>query len=288
MDFPLTSSQSALDLAGTHLNTVPKRYFGKYRGKVIDNVDPLFLARIMAEVPAISEIPTSWAMPCVPYAGMEVGLYAIPPIGANVWIEFEAGNPNYPIWTGCFWEEGQVPLGAPLPGMTILKTECITLIINDDPEVGGLTLEVSPPAVATPISITLNSAGIQVETEAVFELTSQESNLISEALTIESTETNLTGEALTIEAGETNLTGEALTIEAGETNISGAALTIETAETNIAGDALTIETVETNILSAAITTESAETNIASAAVTIEGLVEVTGDLLIDGLQPIVI
>jgi len=288
MDFPQFSNQPGLDLAGTHLNTVPKRYFGKYRGKVIDNIDPLFLGRIMAQVPAISELPLTWALPCVPYAGLEVGFYAMPPIDANVWIEFEAGDPDHPIWTGCFWEEGQVPLGAPIPGMKIFKTESITLILNDDPEAGGLTLEVLPPAVDTPISITLNSAGIQVETEAVFELTSQESNLTSESLTIESTETNLSGEALTIEVGETNLAGEALTIEAGETNIAGEALTIETAETNIAGEALTIETAETNIASAALTTETAETNMASAAVTIEGLVEVTGDLLIDGLQPIVI
>src|SRR5689334_1403488 len=96
-----------------------KRFYGKYRGKVIDNVDPLFLGRIMALVPAISEIPLTWAMPCVPYAGPGVGFYAIPPLDANVWIEFEGGDPDYPIWTGCFWEEGQVPLEAPPPGTVV-------------------------------------------------------------------------------------------------------------------------------------------------------------------------
>ena len=274
--------------AGTALDTLPKRYYGKYRGKVAENIDPLFLARIIPIVPAISEIPLTWALPCTPYAGLEVGFYAIPPIGANVWIEFEAGDPNYPIWAGCFWEEGEVPLEAPLPGMTILKTECITLILNDDPEVGGLTLEVTPPAVNTPISITLDSAGIQIETEAVFALTSQETNLTSETLTIETEETNLASTSFTIETEETNVASTAMTLETEETNLASTALTIETDETNIASMALTIETEETNIASIAITTESAETNIASAAVTIEGAVEVTGVILEDGLPVMVI
>ena len=275
-------------VAGTALNTVPKRYYGKYRGKVADNIDPLFLGRIIPIVPAISEVPLTWALPCTPYAGMQVGFYAIPPIDANVWIEFEAGDPEHPIWTGCFWEEGEVPLEAPLPGMTILKTECITLILNDEPEAGGFTLEVIPPAVATPISITLNSAGIEIETEAVFALTSQESNLTSETLTIETEETNLSSTSFTVEAEEMNVASTTVTIEAEETNLASTALTIETDETNIASMALTIEAEETNITSVALTTESVETNIASAVVTVEGVLEVTGAILEDGMPVMVI
>lgn len=275
-------------VAGTTLNIVPKRYYGKYRGKVIDNIDPLFLGRLIPIVPAISDVPLTWALPCTPYAGLQVGLYAIPPIGANVWIEFEAGDPEHPIWTGCFWEEGEVPLEAPLPGMTIFKTECITLILNDEPEAGGLTLEIIPPAVATPISITLDSAGIQIETEAIFALTTQGTNLTSEALTIESEEVNLSSTALTIETEETNLASTAVTIETEEANLASTALTIETEETNLASAALTIETEETNLASVALTTESVETNIASAAVTIEGAMEVTGVILEDGMPVMVI
>ena len=64
---------------------------GKYRGKVVNNIDPLMEGRIIALVPAISELPLTWATPCVPYAGRGVGFFAVPPIGANVWIEFEGG-----------------------------------------------------------------------------------------------------------------------------------------------------------------------------------------------------
>lgn len=278
-------SASTLDSSG---KPNVRRFYGKYRGKVSDNVDPLFLGRILPIVPAVSPLPLTWALPCVPYAGLEVGFYAIPPIDANVWIEFEGGDPDLPIWTGCFWEEGQVPLETPPPGTFIFKTEFTTIIIRDDPEAGGLSLEITPPAVDTPISINLDSEGIQVVTEAMLSMTSNETNMTSETLTIESTETNVSGESLTIEDTETNIAGESLTIESGETNIAGEALTIESAETNIASDAFTVETAETNITSASLDIEAAETNILSAALTIEGVAEVTGDLLLDGQQVLAI
>jgi Type VI secretion system/phage-baseplate injector OB domain len=280
-----TGSAGTLDASGKP-NT--RRFYGKYRGKVADNIDPLFLGRILPVVPAVSPEPLTWAMPCVPYAGQEVGFYAIPPIDANVWVEFEAGDPNLPIWTGCFWEEGQVPLETPPPGTFIFKTEFTTLIVRDEPEVGGLSLEITPPAVNTPISINLDSEGMQVLTEAIFSLTSQETNMTSEIFSLESGEANISGESLTIESGETNIAGESLTIESGETNIAGESLTIESAVTNIASDVVGIESAETNIASASLDIEAAETNIASAALTIEGVTEVTGDLLLDGQQVLAI
>ena len=76
------------------------RLFGKYRGIVTDNKDPEKLGRIQASVPAVPGMQTNWANPCAPYAGLNVGFYAIPPVGAKVWIEFESGAPDYPIWSG--------------------------------------------------------------------------------------------------------------------------------------------------------------------------------------------
>ncbi len=85
-------------------------YYGKYRGLVTDNADPDGLGRIRAEVPSVmGEVPTYWAMPCVPYAGPGHGLALIPEVGDGVWIEFEAGNLSNPIWSGCWWADGQRP-----------------------------------------------------------------------------------------------------------------------------------------------------------------------------------
>jgi hypothetical protein len=119
-------------------------FFGKYRGKVVNNIDPLMQGRLVVLVPAVSEMPLSWAMPCVPYAGRNVGFFALPPIAANVWIEFEEGDPNFPIWSGCFWGDGQVPAEPALPTTKVIKTETVTLEMND--LLASVSLEVLTPS----------------------------------------------------------------------------------------------------------------------------------------------
>jgi hypothetical protein len=133
-------------------------FYGKYRGKVVNNIDPLMQARLLVEVPAVSDLPLSWALPCVPYGGAGVGFFALPPIGANVWVEFEGGDPNYPIWTGCFWGEGQAPAKPALPTTKMLKTETTTFEIND--LLTTLSLAVTTPA--GPVKIEQGPDGISL------------------------------------------------------------------------------------------------------------------------------
>ena len=72
------------------------RFYGKHRGLVVSNEDPLMLGRVQARVPSVlGDVVSGWALPCAPFTGDGVGMYAIPPIGAGVWIEFEAGDPDY-------------------------------------------------------------------------------------------------------------------------------------------------------------------------------------------------
>lgn len=138
-------------------------FFGKYRGTVANNIDPMQQGRVQVRCPAVlGDGRLSWAMPCSPYAGDDVGFFAVPPNGANVWVEFEAGDPDYPIWSGGFWGTGQVPASPALPTMKVLKTDGLTLTINDLPGKGGVTLEVAPPVVATPLKISLTAAGIEL------------------------------------------------------------------------------------------------------------------------------
>ncbi|AOY59401.1 phage baseplate assembly protein V [Desulfococcus multivorans] len=99
-----------------------QRYYGKYRGRVLDNDDPLNIGRVMVEVPAIGGgEPLGWALPCLPYAGDGHGLYMVPEVDALVWVEFEGGDLSHPIWVGCFWASDQLPEGA-APGVFMLRT----------------------------------------------------------------------------------------------------------------------------------------------------------------------
>lgn len=139
------------------------QYFGKYRGKVENNIDPMMLGRVQVSAPAVlGDGKLSWAMPCVPYAGSGVGLFAIPPKDANVWVEFEGGDTNYPIYSGCFWGVGEVPASPAIPMMKVFKTDGITLTLSDLPGAGGFTLEVNPPVVATPLKLAFSSSGIEM------------------------------------------------------------------------------------------------------------------------------
>lgn len=115
---------------------VRNRYFGKYRGTVTDNEDPTSRARIKVRVPAVLDELEVWAMPCLPYAGDGVGIFTIPAPGAGVWVEFEAGDPSYPIWTGCFWADGELPENEQSTGATpplkIIRSEQGLMVTMDD------------------------------------------------------------------------------------------------------------------------------------------------------------
>lgn len=143
------------------------QFFGKYRGKVENNIDPLQLGRIQVSVPAVlGEGSLSWAMPCTPYAGSGVGFFTVPPVGANVWVEFEGGDPDYPIWSGCFWGVGEVPALPALAEIKVFKTSGITLTLSDVPGAGGLTIEVGPPVLPTPLKLVFNAVGIELSNGA--------------------------------------------------------------------------------------------------------------------------
>jgi uncharacterized protein involved in type VI secretion and phage assembly len=81
-----------------------RHFYGKYRGTVANDLDPQQLGRLQLQVPAVPGTTVSaWALPCAPIAGPQMGIFALPPVGAAVWVEFEAGNPDQPIWVGGFW-----------------------------------------------------------------------------------------------------------------------------------------------------------------------------------------
>jgi len=129
-----------------------KKYFGKYAGTVVLINDPLNIGRIQATVPSISTIPLNFAKPCVPYAGPGVGFLAIPPIGAHVWIEFQAGQLDFPIWAGCYWETAAemptypgtfaIPQTTLPPNTAIFKTSNATVFLGST----GVSLHAHTPA----------------------------------------------------------------------------------------------------------------------------------------------
>lgn len=84
------------------------RFYGKYRGFVVDNADSEHLGRLRLRVPSVlgNDVITGWAMPCAPYGGdADQGFLFIPEVEAGVWVEFEEGDLEFPIWVGAFWSK---------------------------------------------------------------------------------------------------------------------------------------------------------------------------------------
>jgi len=141
-------------------------YYGKYRGTVLNNVDPLQTGRLQVQVPDVAGlVPTSWAMPCFPSSGKQTGAYLLPQIGAGVWVEFEQGDPDYPIWSGCWYgSAAEVPAlalaGNPASPSMLLQTGLQnTFVISDLPgPTGGIMLKSTTGA-----SIIVNDTGIYIQ-----------------------------------------------------------------------------------------------------------------------------
>ncbi len=147
------------------------KFYGKYRGTVINNIDPMQLGRLLVMVPdVLGPTPSSWAEPCVPLAGPTgppMGVYLVPPIGAGVWVEFEQGDPEYPIWTGCRWgAPSDIPplarAGNPAdPNIVLQSLLQHTVMISDlppTPATGGIILKS-----ATGAMIVVNDSGIYIQ-----------------------------------------------------------------------------------------------------------------------------
>jgi hypothetical protein len=147
-----------------------RTFFGKYRGIVMNNVDPMMRGRLMVQVPDVLGLtPSTWAEPCTPLAGPTgppMGVYLVPPMGAGVWVEFEQGDPDYPIWVGCRWgTTADIPplakVGLPVSPNIVLQTAGQNLIMISDmpptPATGGIMLKS-----ATGAMIVVNDSGIYI------------------------------------------------------------------------------------------------------------------------------
>jgi uncharacterized protein involved in type VI secretion and phage assembly len=123
------SLEQRLDLITERMQS---KFYGKYRGSVTDNADPTGRGRLKVRVPSVLGALDLWAMPCVPYAGAGVGFYSLPEPDTSVWVEFEMGDPSFPVWVGCFWADGELPADATGAPVKLWKTEKLTLRLDDD------------------------------------------------------------------------------------------------------------------------------------------------------------
>lgn len=142
-----------------------KKFYGKYRGTVVNNIDPEQRGRIQVMVADVSGFAlTSWALPALPIGGLQMGLFSVPMIGSGVWVEFEQGDIDYPIWVGVFWgSAAEVPalshvLVPGVPGIAVQTPLQNGIVISDVPgPTGGIMLMSTTGAM-----ILINDVGITI------------------------------------------------------------------------------------------------------------------------------
>ncbi len=166
-----------------------QKFYGKYRGTVLQNIDPMQLGRIQVLVPDVSGLlPSSWAMPCFPITGKQMGAYWVPQIGSGVWVEFEQGHPDYPIWVGGFYGiVAELPAlalaGNPVSPSIVLQTSLQNcLVISDLPgPTGGIMLKSTTGA-----TLIVNDTGIYIQNGkgASITLVGPTTNINTGALTV--------------------------------------------------------------------------------------------------------
>ena len=132
-------------------------YFGKYRGTVVSNIDPMLMGRLLVGVPDLG-LAGAWAMPCFPVAGDQAGAWMIPEPSTGVWVEFEQGDVDRPIWSGCWYGSAvEVPplareASPTAPPIVLATPGQTTLMLSDAPgPAGGILLQT---AMGARISIT--------------------------------------------------------------------------------------------------------------------------------------
>jgi uncharacterized protein involved in type VI secretion and phage assembly len=132
---------------------------------VLNNVDPMQMGRVQVQVPDVLGVSvSSWAMPCFPVAGRQMGFWSIPQVGTGVWVEFEQGDADHPIWSGCwFGSAADVPALAlatqsPLSSVFMQTAGQATFQLSDLPgPAGGILLKTASGAM-----IMVNETGITI------------------------------------------------------------------------------------------------------------------------------
>jgi hypothetical protein len=168
------------------------RYYGKYRGSVFSNIDPENRGRIQVYVPDVfGTTPTSYALPCLPVTGNGSGAYFVPEVNAGVWVEFEQGDPDYPIWTGGFWGSiSEIPTtgkaSLPIAPNIVLQTPAknsLTIFGQENP---GVLISAGEVGSNPSISVTPNGIVVKCGTSTI-SVTKNSVDILADQITLNGT-----------------------------------------------------------------------------------------------------
>lgn len=111
------------------------RYYGTYRAFVYANTDPDNMNRLQLIIPHLNATApsTNWAWPMGMWGGKDYGVQMLPKVGDMVWVSFENGDPNFPLWKHAGYGKEELPSEFSTPQHYGFKTpNGSILVINDN------------------------------------------------------------------------------------------------------------------------------------------------------------
>jgi len=111
------------------------RYYGNYRGFVLSNEDPLKMGRLQLRLPHLNpnvKDDETWAWPISSWGGKDYGIQLLPQKGDMVWVQFENGDADYPLWQHAGYSKEELPLEFKTPNHYGFKTPSGSLILIND------------------------------------------------------------------------------------------------------------------------------------------------------------
>lgn len=210
-----------------------QQYYGKYRAFVVDNKDPERRGRLKLRVPSVlGDAISCWALPCLPFGGLQnQGLFMIPEVDAQVWVEFEEGNIDAPIWTGVFWQQtGDIPEEAAKdePTTRVIRTPSGHVLQFDDAE-GEEQFRLHHPA----------NAEMTIDSNGTIELTdAQGSKLTMDASSNKVVIEDSNGNTLTMDSKGTvveDANGNKIEMAAAGITVKGQQIVIEGSQVAVGG-----------------------------------------------------
>ncbi|HEY1293399.1 MAG TPA: phage baseplate assembly protein V [Chloroflexota bacterium] len=187
---------------------MPGTYFGKYRGKVVSNTDDSGVGMLEVTVADVLGENTAWALPSLPFAGPGVGWLMLPPVGADVWVDFERGDPSFPVWSGCFWDTASPFAESTSARVKMLKTECFSLCLDSGGADGGqptATIQVNVGSQESPrlLSVAFDAAGITLKNDERTVVVGSSSVVVSSG---DTSQVTVESGTVTIKNGDTTIT----------------------------------------------------------------------------------
>lgn len=159
------------------------RFYSKYPGIVLDNKDENNSNRLLISIPDVQL--EGWAYPVGQQGNTDSGFkFQTPNIGSVVWVEFQNGDPMYPMWSYFGWAKGEAPEDLKEPNnLGIVTYKGHKIILKDDEGILDISMVDLSDHTKTVFQLTVNGDKLTINGNSIILLNDGHGIPLSDKLT---------------------------------------------------------------------------------------------------------